>query len=163
MPNKENIRHWVKALRSGRYLQGKNRLATRFMDPDGFPTDGPIRYCCLGVATEVAMAHGVPVMPIVPKARDAGITYEWASKSIYLAADQTSSTLPYPVVEWLGIGVTDPTLFRPDGKAWCGEPTCDLPHGESTAVACSTANDQLGLSFSEIADHLEATYLTEQA
>ena len=37
---------WVKALRSGRYKQGTSRLRTK--------TGGEIRYCCLGVAYNIA-------------------------------------------------------------------------------------------------------------
>lgn len=40
------IEEWVKALRSGRYKQGKNRLRSRDGDQ--------LRYCCLGVACNLA-------------------------------------------------------------------------------------------------------------
>lgn len=41
---KENIRKWVKALRSGRYVQGKGQLKGA-------------GYCCLGVACELELAE----------------------------------------------------------------------------------------------------------
>ena len=41
----ENQKLWVEALRSGKYLQGKERLVQK---------DGPnITYCCLGVACKL--------------------------------------------------------------------------------------------------------------
>lgn len=50
-PNKERIRLFVDALRSGSYRQGNHIL--------GFPAnDGTEEFCCLGVATEVARAQG---------------------------------------------------------------------------------------------------------
>lgn len=50
-PNKERIRLFVEALRSGSYQQGNNVL--------GFPADdGTEKFCCLGVATEVARNWG---------------------------------------------------------------------------------------------------------
>jgi len=44
----ENAKKWVAALRSGQYEQGKHCLKT---------ADG--KFCCLGVAIEVAQANGV--------------------------------------------------------------------------------------------------------
>jgi hypothetical protein len=68
MPNKENLRKWVEALRSGRYEQGHGH-----MRKDG-------RYCCLGVAMEVALDNGVTCVP------------NWG----------TTSLLPSAVNNWYG-------------------------------------------------------------
>ena len=46
MINKTHIRAWVKALRSGKYRRGTSYLAQR--------ESGRWKYCCLGVACEVA-------------------------------------------------------------------------------------------------------------
>lgn len=43
---KENIRTWIKALRSGEYEQGKGRLR-----------GAGSRFCCLGVACEIGLAE----------------------------------------------------------------------------------------------------------
>jgi hypothetical protein len=43
----------IKALRSGEYPQARQRLCS--VDPEG----NPVGYCCLGVACEVAMKHGI--------------------------------------------------------------------------------------------------------
>lgn len=47
VPNKENLRKWVRALRSGAYEQGKGYMRSN---------EG---YCCLGVAMDIAFANGV--------------------------------------------------------------------------------------------------------
>lgn len=51
MINKENIRKWVEALRSGKYKQGTGALKT--------VENGMEWHCCLGVACEVAIKNGV--------------------------------------------------------------------------------------------------------
>jgi hypothetical protein len=48
MPNKANLRRWVRALRSGAYEQGKSRMRS-----------SNNKYCCLGVALDLALANGV--------------------------------------------------------------------------------------------------------
>lgn len=45
----ELLKAWVKALRSGKYQQRK-----QYLNRDG-------KFCCVGVACEVAIAHGVPI------------------------------------------------------------------------------------------------------
>ncbi len=48
MPNKANLRRWVRALRSGAYQQGSSYMRT-----------ADNKYCCLGVAMDLAIANGV--------------------------------------------------------------------------------------------------------
>jgi len=69
MPNKTNLRRWVSALRSGQYQQGQG-----FMRKNG-------KYCCLGVAMDLAIANGVVCEP------------NWGS----------TSTIPDSVNAWFGI------------------------------------------------------------
>lgn len=47
----ERVVKWIKALRSGKYKQGRNRLAT--LNEDKAKTG----YCCLGLACEVNKLH----------------------------------------------------------------------------------------------------------
>ena len=86
-PNKKNLRMWVRALRSGAYEQGKGHMAK----------DG--KYCCLGVAQDIAIANGV-------KAEfDPGKT----------------SVMPAAVCEWLGLGnAVDPELVEVGTQRWRG-------------------------------------------
>lgn len=48
-PNKKNIKKWVEALESGKYLQGMAQLRT----PRTESYSGKTEYCCLGVAASV--------------------------------------------------------------------------------------------------------------
>jgi hypothetical protein len=53
-PVKREIRDaWIKALRSGEYVQGKNML--HYLDAD----TGVNHYCCLGVLSELALEAGI--------------------------------------------------------------------------------------------------------
>lgn len=74
----DNAKKWVEALRSGKFQQAKNRLATK----DGF--------CCLGVACEVAIENGVEIKKIVVDT--GGILY-----------DYNEMLLPDSVKEWLNL------------------------------------------------------------
>ena len=49
--NKRIKKLWVKALRSGKYKQGRGRLRRR--------SGSVVTYCCLGVLCEVAKSEGV--------------------------------------------------------------------------------------------------------
>ena len=73
MPNKTNLRRWVKALRSGQYEQGQS-----FMRKDN-------KYCCLGVAMDLAIANGVVCEP------------DWGKTSL----------TPHAVNEWFGVNNQD--------------------------------------------------------
>ena len=93
MPNKENLREWVKALRSGEYEQTTGALRRG---------DG---YCCLGVACDIS-----------------GLG-EWRDKpdmaeSFYVIGDRPgeSATLPRDVREWLGVESANPNLLDEHGN-----------------------------------------------
>jgi hypothetical protein len=107
-------RAWVEALRSDKYKQGQGCL--RLGD----------RFCCLGVACELAVEAGV-IPP--PTKRDDG-AYQYGK-----AAGASTACLPDCVRDWLGV---------------------TSHHGSLRGVPGSLAgkNDQ-GLSFGEIADLIE--------
>jgi len=75
-------RLWVEALRSGDYEQGIGALNAR-------SDDGVDRFCCFGVACEVAIANGVPV----EKKRGSIGDYTY---------DGHAAFLPRSVLRWLG-------------------------------------------------------------
>lgn len=89
MVNKQNVKLWVDALRSGEFPQGKVKL--RRLDSQGHQT-----YCCMGVACELAVADGVVM--------DIGDT---GSYTVY---DEDMAYMPDAVQEWLGIPDPDPML-----------------------------------------------------
>lgn len=79
---KSNIKRlWVKALRSGKYDQCKDRLR----DFNG------TAYCCLGVLTQLYAKSKHKSFSSVTKERDGGI-------------------LPHIVCEWAGLRTQDPTI-----------------------------------------------------
>lgn len=116
-PNKENIKKWVDALRSGNYKQCREQLSNG------------LGYCCLGVACEVAIAGGLSIEKTLGENR---VRY-----------DGTGAMLPQSVRNWFGFYTNDvPVKYA---------------EGESTCVGL---NDASRLSFAEIADVVEATYLS---
>lgn len=123
--NKENMRLWVDALRSGEYEQGYGALLN----------DG--KYCCLGVACEVAILNGVELAkePVDSEYRPGR----------YAFGKETSLFLPGKVQEWLGIDSQEPGVFNTVGIA---ESVIHL-------------NDSQKKDFSYIADALERTFLVE--
>lgn len=122
--NKERVRLLVDALRSGEFQQGVGVLRN--------PDIG--RYCCLGVATEVALRNGLVISPL--RHPD---SYPWR---------QSHQVMCEPVAEWYGLPAS-PKLLRFAGE---GNPR--------EAVIW---NDELGADFQAIADGFERTYLTDEA
>lgn len=122
MPNVVAIRAWVEDLRSGRFQRGENVL--RHGD----------QYCCMGVACETHK-------------RLSDVPYEWTEGEGVgdLAYAREDQVLPDPVMNWLGVGSTDPELEKGDG---------------SKPDSCSTLNDILKWDFNQIADAIERTYLS---
>jgi trans-aconitate methyltransferase len=121
--NQGNVRRWVEALRSGDYVQGKGALAQ----------DG--KYCCLGVACEVALRNGVQM----DVKRDTSVYYY----------DQHSVHLPRAVMEWLGITAMSPMVDYVDRA------------GLLQREFLTELNDLLGMPFAEIADAVEHTFLSK--
>lgn len=54
LPRVEKVRVWIDALRSGRYLQGRQALCAA-------DDSKHLRYCCLGVLAEEARRMGAPI------------------------------------------------------------------------------------------------------
>lgn len=121
MPNKERIRLWIEALRSGEYKQGKGAL-----QHNG-------EFCCLGVACEVAIKNELDIK--VFHDADGFVQY-----------DVEYNYMPIVVGEWFGFerdDLTNPRL------------------GKGIGLNAVRVNDELKLSFEEIADALEKRYLTD--
>lgn len=77
----KNAKLWVEALRSGKFKQTTGRLAAKGH-----------KFCCLGVACEVAIANGVKVKKEKPESDDGDIMY-----------DGSDDVLPVSVQKWLGL------------------------------------------------------------
>lgn len=137
--NRENVAKWVQALRSGEYEQATEVLCTRTIgDKHAF--------CCLGVASEVAIANGVELIRLTnDDVREQ--PYQWhdadSEPDKPIVVDSVGENeLPWPVQEWLGIGSGNPEL-------------------DDSGTRAIEFNDELKCTFAEIADLIEAKYLTE--
>lgn len=97
MPNKENIKKVVDALRSGEFIQGFNKLE--------YVRDGVTKNCCLGVACRVAMQNGVDLR-----------THQSIFDSRITAFDDEIAGLPKAVLNWLGINDEFLRLDKPSGQ-----------------------------------------------
>jgi len=82
--NKENIKKWIDALRSGDYMQGSGWLHNVKEN----------EYCCLGVACELAIRDGVDVR--VEVCGD------------FCSYDGSTTALPMSVISWLGVNGSNP-------------------------------------------------------
>lgn len=122
---------WVVALRSGDYPQGVSALHS--YDGDS--------YCCLGVLCEVAVKAGV-ISPGLRFSNESSFSY-----------DGDRNTLPYSVIQWAGLTRNDPILpFEPSPNAnWDMDYDDDL----QPQVSCINMNDQMRLTFDQIADVIQ--------
>jgi hypothetical protein len=93
--NKDVIRKWVDALRSGKYPQTRGAL-TRINFGDS-----KYSYCCLGVLCELASAEGVCLK------QDELYSDSHQGFVVY---NETSSTLPDAVISWAGLDSYNPRI-----------------------------------------------------
>lgn len=94
--NKERIKLWVDALRSGDYKQTSGALARKNLTTNDFS------YCCLGVACEIA-----------------GLEKEECVLTDHITYNSAGGSLPREAAEWFGIrGYTNDFGVLPhiDGK-----------------------------------------------
>jgi len=111
---------WAAAMRSGRWLQANGELRDDTSPP-------PWRYCCLGVATDLAVFDGVLTVEDTP------LTWEAAEL-------EDTGVLSSAVIAWMEVNSENPVLgWYPNGN-------------ELTATA---ANDEEDFTLEEIADMVE--------
>lgn len=139
MANKENVTKWVQALRSGEYEQTDGVLCRRTIGDK-------YAFCCLGVASEVAIANGVELIRLSDD-DEREQPYQWhdadSEPDNPIVVDSVGENeLPWPVQEWLGILSGNPVL-------------------DQSGLDCISANDERKYTFTEIADLVEARYLKE--
>jgi hypothetical protein len=141
--NKKNLELWVQALESGQYQQGKRALAQVEVDtskawykPWTWRRTPIVKYCCLGVACEVARQQGVNL-----RRRTYGRYASNRFCGVSYGVGESTMLLPHEVVDWLDCTTPDPYV---------------APHTLATE-----ANDQLYWTFPRIAQELRNLYLTE--
>jgi len=126
LQNKELVKQWVEALRSGKYRQIADRLRREL--------DTGYGYCCLGVLCEIAK-------PLT-------------SEEVLERKLQDDGYIPTVINKLLQQQQIDNSLI-----ARFRELVVLMPSGKLTAV--TILNDDLQMSFSEIADLLEQTHLKD--
>lgn len=141
-PAHEVRAEWYRRLREDNIPQAKKTLCRK-------RPDGTIGYCCLGVATEMAVEAGV-IEPGKFRKVDGqrGEVKEYAYRAPgYEGGPMTTfseeGTLPPPVQKWLGLADANPFVGSPDHTA-------------------AEVNDK-GTKFPRIAGLLEARYPTDPA
>lgn len=136
--NKENKRLWVAALRSGEFEQGKGAMCVTMSEKQGriarfFRLKPKItkKFCCLGVACEVAMRNGVYL----------NTRRNHKGEVIEVLYNGIGWTLPTSVMKWLGVSSTNPIISN-----------------NNNIIDAAHANDYLDWDFAKIADAIEEYY-----
>lgn len=118
----------VEALRSGEYQQGEGSLRRNL--------EGDPKFCCLGVACDVAKKNGLEIKILGDEENDNDVFY-----------DDEGEFLPNSVRDWYGFADWDPTVDT------------EL-HGK---IPATEANDNYKLEFLPIAKAFEDEYLNDKA
>lgn len=140
--NTVNMLKWIEALETGGLKQCTGKL-TRVDENNENPS-----HCCLGVATEVALASGVEGLD-VRHGQDfrSGMETIFLREYVYInyAGREVAEKhfLPEPVSQWLGL----------DGAA-------DMPliSKEGIEIVASILNDKYSYTFADIAAALRLKY-----
>lgn len=141
MVNKERLKLGLDALRSGEYQQCTGTLL--HVDDEGNKS-----YCCLGVLTDVAIRNGLEgVREVVDPGRE-GFKISDDQKRSGVEGDHAYALLPHAVKDWYGFESIGPSVTVDN----------DVEFDELTYL-----NDNMGWNFSQIADAIEATYITGEA
>ena len=150
---KEHQRTFIKALRSGDYKQGDQRLLTVDWE-DGEPVK---KYCCLGVACDVSNLGVWGATVDYNAASQAGPHYSMRNYTVTNPdtgqAESFPTLMPNIVAEyygWGGDGIpteTNPQL--PDGEMSI------MHEGEYRYIGMANLNDDWNWDFNQFADVLE--------
>ena len=134
------IREWVTGLRSDDYRQGTGRLVSE--------VHGELRHCCLGVACDLFAERVGIELKRVDLHRDDDVvafTYVWPNPKIPNSMVSEGDVLPESVRAYLGVNQFDPHV--------------DMDETDYE-TSLTHLNDARGWTFRQIADAIEATYLT---
>jgi len=131
---------WIEDLRNPANKQGCGRL-TKLDELD-------VRYdCCLGRLCQLAIDSGVNVT--VKTCEVSGLNRK------YYVYDNTASTLPEIVVGWAGLNDYDPAITVSDITSEEIREKIKKKLSQRSVVRLSRLNDDVELTFSEIADVIE--------
>jgi len=102
-PNKENIEHWLAALRSGKYTQGRGCL--RSIED---------KFCCLGVACDVYMT-------LTGEGKWAPSSYQPDTYVFTVDNEIMGSALPQKVKNFYGVSGSNPLIKGGDNAIWLND------------------------------------------
>ena len=122
---------WLAALRSGEYQQGKGALRRTIQ--------GEEKFCCLGVLCELAVKAEVTPAPVVDSHQPTLAAWQYENGNW--------GSLPPSVRDWAGLLSVDPSVIVTSGSA---------NHPVRHEQNLSECNDDLRLTFAQIADVIEA-------
>ena len=153
MVNKERVQLLVDALRSPEFAgkQGKHRLSSELTSKITNKQDVmQYKHCCLGVACIVAKRAGLNVL-FVPRTEpepvgDGSATQTYLSWSGVNSYGASHTALPEAVLAWYGFDEYDPELR--------------FGRSDETQPA-SWLNDDLNMTFNQLASAFERTYLRD--
>ncbi len=135
MINRELVKHWVEALRSGKYKQGRRALRNKDNE-----------FCCLGVLCDISK-------------QDLGIDWELDDEEEIYSMEESKGVLPDKVWEYLGKGATN---YKVEMSATNSKILSSL-FEEGVLLKnyayLVTLNDCYGISFDQIADFIEEEFL----
>lgn len=131
---RERLQLLTRVLRSRKYRQTTGKLS-RY---DRIAKKR--KFCCLGVACEVAKAAGLDITIRRDPERD-----------IY-SYNGSTEILPVDVMRWYGFDSMNPNL-KTDAK--------HVPEHRRSIMTAAELNDENGLTFRQIADAIEKTYNLE--
>lgn len=147
--DREFVKSWLSALRSGGYKQTKHRL----QDHEG--------YCCLGVAC-VVLKQIIPIELDYSTYDDTG---RYEDGKILRGENLDSQSAVEDFFKQLGLGtngepvISDVTDYNYDRDIIIAEN--ELSHETKKYHELASLNDTFNLNFSEIADFIEVTYGSE--
>lgn len=153
--NAQAMDKWMTDLRSGEFNQAYEVLAS---------TTGNAGFCCLGVATETNQE----ACGLTSKVSGRRVNYSWADEDGDLL-NATSTLMPRPVAQFLGIPWNYVDDMGPEVSVYlkAHEGEYDYINGYASSklgvevVSATTLNDEINLSFAEIADRFEETFMVE--
>lgn len=149
---REAMTAWVAELRSGKYEQVKGVLCQ--INAEG----NVVGYCCLGVLEELAIARGV----INPALEDRFNRREYVIEKVDGGYSYASVMPHYEVLEWVGLNIDAAVIATVVDRAYVDE--SDWTETTRTReIGATDLNDDKGFSFEQIADAVEATYLSGDA
>lgn len=159
MANKEAVKKWVEALRSGNYKQGKGALRVT-QGRELSPSED--RFCCLGVACDLAEREGVMLdVNFTTRGDQYEHDGEWD-----VSYDGDHLELPEAVQDWLGIHESNPLVARLSIERYgllddAYRFKLDDYNNPDLNRTLAEINDDVDNSFGLIANLIEAQYLIE--